>query len=274
MILMKQQLPILDDMAILALTRQGEQELGEPGTALSPALLAALVLIDGHTAVAQMVKRACTTEPDALRANLNKLITNGFVYIVADSAQDSIDPGDFFTSKTANAAATGVSEHIHAEIETDAEFLRRNGYYVNMARNPAVTQVRAEERKLTVLVIDDDPDICKLLQMFLKLEGFDTRTAANRAEIVAEFRRSSLPDLVLLDVSLTDVNGFEVLAAMRRHQLLKELPVIMLTADATRGAVLKGIQGGANGFITKPFLIHPLVNAVKIVLGMNKDQNH
>lgn len=268
---MKQQLPILDDVAILALTRQGEQELREPGTTLSPALLEALVLIDGHSTVAQMVKRARGISFADFRASLSELVKKGFVGVIADSAADTIDPGDFFTLKAANTAAAEVGEQCDTETAADAEFLRRNGYYVNMARNPAVRQARAEEGKLTVLIIDDDPDICKLLQMFLKLEGFETRTAANRADIVAELRRSPLPDLVLLDVKLTDVNGFDVLATMRRHQAFKELPVIMLTADATRGAVLKGILGGADGFITKPFQIHPLVKAVKTVLGLNQN---
>jgi two-component system OmpR family response regulator len=77
--------------------------------------------------------------------------------------------------------------------------------------------------------------------------------------------------LVLLDVWLTDVNGFDILNKMRQHPVLKKLPVIMLTAEATREAVLKGILGGADGYITKPFQIHPLVKAVKTVLGMKHD---
>lgn len=142
-----------------------------------------------------------------------------------------------------------------------------------MARRPAVKRERTGQGKPMVLVIDDDPDICKLLQMFLKLENIDSRTAANREEIVAALRMVPLPDLVLLDVNLTDVNGFDVLARMRQHPSLKSLPVIMLTAEATRAAVLKGILGGADGYITKPFQIHPLVKAIKTVLGLKFDPN-
>jgi CheY-like chemotaxis protein len=271
---MKQTLLPPDDNAILALTKDGERALREPGTTLSAAQLEALVLIDGHTTVEQVVKRARTLPIDVLRTSLSELIFKGFLKVGADPLYgDAIDPGDFFTLKTPDASAPEVGEHIHAEVDTEAEFLRRNGYYVSMARSPSVKQNRTAGRKLTVLVIEDDPDICKVLRMCLKLEDFDTRTAGNREEVVAAFRAAPLPDLVLLDVRLPDVNGFDVLAKMRLHPLLKGLPVIMLTAEATREAVLKGILGGANGFITKPFQIRPLVKAVKTVLGLQHDPN-
>lgn len=271
---MKQQLPALDDTAILALTKDGERELREPGTILASGQLEALVLIDGHSTVAQVVKRASNLPPDVLRESLRELIDKGFVSVV--KADDILDAGDFFTLKPAVTTTSETGEQVHAEADADAEFLRRNGYCVNMARRPAIEHKQTDGRKLMVLVIDDDPDICNLLQMYFKLEGFDTRTAGNRKEIVAAFRRTPLPDLVLLDVWMPDVNGFDVLAKLRQHPVLKKLPVIMLTAEATREAVLKGILGGADGYITKPFQIHPLIKAVKTVLGLKhnpKDQD-
>lgn len=89
--------------------------------------------------------------------------------------------------------------------------------------------------------------------MYLKLEGLDPRAATNREEIVAAIRQVPLPDLVLLDYGLPDANGFEVLAKLRQHP------------------VLKGIQGGADGYVTKPFQIHPLIRAVKEVLCLACD---
>ena len=266
---MERQLPQLEDTAILALTREGERELREPGTALAPAQLEALVLIDGQATVAQVVKRARGMAQDVLRAKLGELVDKGFVRVI--TAFDALDPGDFFTPDAAPTATPEAGEQ--AEADADTEFLRQNGYCVNLARRSAAKLERAEGRKLTVLVIDDDPDICNLLQMYLKLEGFDTRTAGNRDETVAALRCSPLPDMVLLDVWLPDVNGFDILAKMRQHPVLKKLPIIMLTAEATRAAVLRGIMGGADGYITKPFQIHPLVKAVKTVLGLKLDPN-
>lgn len=265
---MKQQSAMLDDTDILELTKKGELELREPGTTLEPTQLEALILIDGFSTVDQVVRRVQGVAPDVLRARLAELVAKGLVNVRRRDADDILDPGDFFTIKTAVADTAEAGEQTRAEAEVNTEFLKRNGYCVNMARRPAVKREVVAGRKPMVLVIDDDPDICKLLQMFLKMENIDTRTAANREEIVAELRKSPLPDMVLLDVHLTDVNGFDVLARMRQHPMLKTLPTIMLTAEATREAVLKGIIGGADGYITKPFEIHPLIRAVKTVLGL------
>ncbi|MDP2760958.1 MAG: response regulator [Sideroxyarcus sp.] len=264
---MNQRLPVLDDNAVLELTKNGKKELHEPGTVLASAQLEALVLIDGLSNVAQVLKRAGNLAPGVLRESLNELIKKGFVSVV--TASDTFDTGDFFTIEPAHTAIAEAGEQTQAD--ADAELLRRNGYCVNMARSPTIKQVRPAGHKLEVLIIDDDPDICNLLQMYLKLEGFETRTAGNRDEIVAALRRTPLPDMVLLDVWMPDANGFDVLAKMRQHPALKGLPVIMLTAEATRAAVLKGILGGADGYITKPFQIHPLVKAIKTVLGLKFD---
>lgn len=265
---MKPYMPELDDKAVLELTREGERELREPGTALAPLQLEALVLIDGHSTVAQVVKRARNVAPDALRTGLAGLLEKGMIRLHDDQDGSVFDPGDFFTMKAAPAEASQAGEQEQASADADAKFLKRNGYCVNLARRPATARKRSGEGKLEVLVIDDDPDICNLLQTYFKLENFETRTAGNREEIVAALRHTPLPDLVLLDVWMPDANGFDVLAKMRQHPVLKSLPVIMLTAEATREAVLKGILNGADGYITKPFQIHPLVKAVKTVLSI------
>ncbi|HTN93504.1 MAG TPA: response regulator, partial [Gallionella sp.] len=182
-----------------------------------------------------------------------------------------IDPGDFFLPDKTSTATPEVDEHTHARVDADAEFLRQNGYYVSLVRKSVAQPDRVAGKKLSVLVIEDDPDILKLLQIFLKMEGFETRIASNREEIVAAFRAPPLPELVLLDIRLPDINGFDVLARMRQHPAMKTLPVIMLTAEATREAVLKGLVGGADGFVTKPFQIDRLIKAVKTVLGLKQD---
>ncbi|MBM3347930.1 MAG: response regulator [Betaproteobacteria bacterium] len=75
------------------------------------------------------------------------------------------------------------------------------------------------------------------------------------------------PDAVLLDVILPDANGFDILARIRQHPVLKAIPVIILTARATREDVLHGLAGGADGYITKPFDPDTLLRGVRAVLG-------
>jgi two-component system OmpR family response regulator len=115
--------------------------------------------------------------------------------------------------------------------------------------------------------VDDDEHLAKFLHHYLTFEGFDVRVAGSRAEVVAEFRKPPIPDLVLLDVMLPDADGFDILLRIRSHPQLKDVPVIMLTAKATREAVLKGLASGADGYITKPVETESLLQAVRTVLG-------
>lgn len=257
-----------DDSTILVLTREGENELHEAGTQLSPTQIEALVLIDGHASLAEVVKRAPASQQEAVRASLLELVDKGFVSGLDQLQSDGFDPGDFFTSVTSRPRAAEPGHEAEAEAAANERFLRENGYCVNVARRPEAKRTRAKGSRPMVLVIDDDPDICSLLQMYLKLEGFDSHAAGNREEILAALRSVPLPDVVILDVHLPDADGFDILHRMREHPVLKGLPILMLTGEATREAVLKGILGGADGFVTKPFDIHHLVRAVKAVLGL------
>lgn len=128
----------------------------------------------------------------------------------------------------------------------------------------------AAGEKLTVLVIEDDPQLAKLLRTYLQMEDFEVRIAATREQINAALRAQPTPHLVLLDVVLPDIDGFEVLAKMRQHDLVKNVPVIMATAKATREAVLAGLQRGADGYVTKPYDMDVLLETINTVLGIAK----
>jgi len=141
-------------------------------------------------------------------------------------------------------------------------------HYVRIARRAARERIAKPGWQPTILLIDDDPDLVKLMRTFFRFEGFNLREAAKRAEIMAAFRQPPMPDLVLLDVNLPDADGFDVLARLRQHAALKTIPVVMITAEATREAVLKGLQAGADGYITKPFEPDWVVTAVRQVLGI------
>lgn len=124
---------------------------------------------------------------------------------------------------------------------------------------------------LTAVVVDDEPMLAKFIQSYLSFEGFKVRTAANRAEIVAALREPPIPDLILLDVMLPDADGFDILERVRQHSALKNVPVIMLTAKTTRESVIRGLTGGADGYITKPFGAEALMQAVRAVVGLPED---
>ncbi len=107
-----------------------------------------------------------------------------------------------------------------------------------------------------------------MLRTYLKMEDFEVRVAATREEINKSLREPPRPDLVLLDVVLPDLDGFDVLAKLRSHEAMKSVPVIMATAKATREAVLEGLRRGADGYVTKPYDMPILMSAMKTVLGL------
>jgi DNA-binding response OmpR family regulator len=119
-----------------------------------------------------------------------------------------------------------------------------------------------------VLVVEDDAELQRALKFLLTVEKFAPRQAANREQILEALRASPLPDVVLLDVGLPDINGFDVLARMRAHPQLKSIPIIMLTGQAQREDVMRGLAGGADGYITKPFDRDVLLTGIRAVLGL------
>jgi len=252
---------------VYALTARGTRELRESGTSLSAAELELLVLVDGSATVAQIERSAEGQSAEQVRGTLGKFYRGGLIDLASRKKQDAIDSGDFFSVTMPLTIPKSTTEERRREASDGVSSLQDKGYFVRIARRTAGGHPLPEGRKPLMLLIDDDAMLVKLLNTVFQLEGFTLRTAANRAGIVDAFAQTPAPDLVLLDVMLPDIDGFEVLGRIRSHPTLKALPVIMLTAKATREAVLKGLHLGAEGYVTKPFEIEVLMSAVRTVLG-------
>ena len=118
------------------------------------------------------------------------------------------------------------------------------------------------KEKPNILVVDDDPNIARLVALYLEKENYEVRTVGRGDDAVNEFTRLP-PDLILLDVMLPGMDGYQVLKAIRKSSAI---PVIMLTArDETFDKVL-GLELGADDYITKPFDAKEMVARVKAVL--------
>jgi two-component system, OmpR family, response regulator len=154
--------------------------------------------------------------------------------------------------------------------ERQSQALRTGGFSVGFARRREGAS-GGHGRPLSALVVEDEPVLARFMHCYLALEGIQARLAANRAEVVAELRKLPVPDVILLDVKLPDADGFDILAKLRAHPAFKHTPVIMLTGDSTRAAVIRGMAGGADGYMTKPFEAETLTAAVRSVLGLDDD---
>jgi CheY-like chemotaxis protein len=146
--------------------------------------------------------------------------------------------------------------------------LARSGVYIAESRKrQGPVQPRNGERHL-VLVVEDDRDMTNLVAEVLASEGFLTRTARNRNEINIEFNRPPMPDLLLLDVTLPDADGFQILERVRANPRISTIPVIMLTGRSDEADIARGLALGADGYVTKPFRVSGLAAALKTVLGI------
>jgi len=114
----------------------------------------------------------------------------------------------------------------------------------------------------TVLVVDDEPGIRRILVSFLRASSYDTVEAASGREALTRFR-AAIPDIVLLDIGLPDVDGLEVLRQMR---MVADVPTLLVTARAEEMDTIIGLSVGADDYITKPFSMRELVARVKSVL--------
>ncbi len=105
----------------------------------------------------------------------------------------------------------------------------------------------------TILLVEDDTVVAGLIRFYLEREGFAVRHAADGNEALREFDRPQLPDLVILDVLLPYHNGHELLANLRARPAGANVPAVMLTSSDREKDVVKGLSGGANDYLAKPF---------------------
>jgi len=239
-------------------------------TSLPAEALAVLVLLDGKLNVGDIETRLPQIPQDKVRALLRSLLAANFIRAPTIAETDGLLDIDAFLKAPASggeAPSSGAVVSADREAEKSVPHLERTGYYVSIARQ-AVTPAIASGARPAIFIVDDDPDVTALVRRLLEGAGFAVTSAANRDETLARLRAKPMPDLAILDVTLPDLNGFELLQKMKTHPQLKAVPVIMLTADTKRESVTRGLLAGADGYLTKPFDGAALVAGVRAVLGL------
>ena len=123
--------------------------------------------------------------------------------------------------------------------------------------------------KVTVLVVDDVPINLVLVKKMLSKFNFNVITADNGARALASIKEKQ-PDLLLLDILMPEMDGFEVLRRLRENPEYDTLKIVILSALNSTEDIVKGYQLGANDFITKPIILEKLVNCVATQLQIIK----
>lgn len=122
--------------------------------------------------------------------------------------------------------------------------------------------------KNSILICDDEPDIVSLVQRFLQLDGFETATCSNGKEALKylEEKYEEIA-LILLDVMMPALSGFEVLRTIKSKETYNDIKVILFTVKSFKEDKEKGNELGADGYITKPFSGNELREYVKQILN-------
>ena len=119
-----------------------------------------------------------------------------------------------------------------------------------------------------ILIVDDDLNICELLRLYLEKEGYET-IVANDGEMAVKLAKENNPDLILLDIMLPLLDGWQVCREIRKTM---ETPIIMLTAKGETFDKILGLELGADDYVTKPFETKEVIARIKAVLRRSKEK--
>jgi len=125
----------------------------------------------------------------------------------------------------------------------------------------------------TILVAEDEKHLQKLLEYKLKNSGFRVLVSGNGEEAL-KLAKEHHPDLIVLDVMMPIMDGLECLAALKRDENLRSVPVVILTAKNLESQVVRGLELGAEDYITKPFSPSEFVARIKALLKRFQNHDH
>jgi DNA-binding response OmpR family regulator len=144
-----------------------------------------------------------------------------------------------------------------------------------LTEKPATSNMTkfSEKKKIKsakILVIDDEPEITDIIETFLENAGYEVKSE-NSSVIGIERAKTFLPDLVLLDIMMPFMDGYEVCKELKKDEDTSKIPVVFLTGKDARSDEGKSFQAGGDLFVKKPFSCERLLEIVKVVLvSLNK----
>ena len=119
--------------------------------------------------------------------------------------------------------------------------------------------------KPRILLVDDEPSIVKIVGKRLEVEGFDVLVAVDGQDALVK-ARAAHPDLIILDVMLPKLNGYEVCKALKQDARYQKIPIVLFTAKAQEKDEKLGMECGANGYVPKPFSAQELLEKVRALI--------
>jgi two-component system, cell cycle response regulator DivK len=173
--------------------------------------------------------------------------------------------GALYLRKTeAKETATGFQRFLCRNVAIEpARELAIGNFYCNVYSMRA----RRARRRKSVLIVDDVEDNRRIYAMFLRFDGFDVTTAVDGHDAL-EQARAALPDLVVMDLAIPGIDGWEVTRTLKRDGRTRSIPVIAVTGHALAGAEARAKEAGCDAFLTKPCLPDTLSREIRRILKL------
>jgi len=122
-----------------------------------------------------------------------------------------------------------------------------------------------------IAVIDDDNELLKLMVLLLRRLGAHTTTISDGHEAL-DYLANHVPDLIILDLMLPQVSGFEILRQVRDDARFDRVPVLVLSAKVDPGTIRQVLEAGADGYVTKPYIANSFIDRVRLLLTAGRQQ--
>lgn len=248
------------------ITPAGRQYLTGRPTDLLTRELQALVLLTRPTPLNALACLIPGVDAATVRGMVARLHALRLIEPVPEAAPSST--AGLFDNRSSAPPDHSPGELKAVEGDTHRPELDRPGLQVTIARRSPRRLPPTSGEHHALLVIEDGTFVARAYHKFLSLLGYRMMYAATQAEIVSAIEQHGRPDLVLLDLNLTNGDGFEVLHQLSEHQRLAAVPVVVASGYTTRRSILCALSGGASGYLTKPLFINGLVDTLRAVLGL------
>jgi len=246
-------------------TKAGDEALASDDTAIPSDYRRILRLIEGSTH-AQVIRGRLRHVADKLLDDwLAELEELGLVSSMAKDVTQELDFQALLASRQ-GARATQPDDSQRMDVEAAFKEVAEKGAYLAADRIKNRAPLARTADRIRVLIVEDDPDQAALADLRVSMGGYQVRLARNCAELVNEIRTRKAPHIVLLDVMLPDGDGWDILASIRRHPKLAQLPVVMLTSLNEENEVRWGLALGADAYVTKPYSKKILTETIAAVL--------
>ena len=246
-------------------TKAGDEALASDDTAIPSDYRRILRIIEGSTH-AQVIRGRLRHVADALLDDwLAELEELGFISSMAKDVTQELDFQSLLEAQQ-GAGERRPDDSQRMDVEAAFQEVAEKGAFLAADRIKNRPPLAKKATEIRVLIVEDDPDQAARADLRVSMGGYQVRLARNCAELVNEIRTRPAPDIVLLDIMLPDGNGWDILASIRRHPKLAQLPVVMLTSLNEENEVRWGLALGADGYVTKPYSKKILTDTIGTVL--------